>query len=283
MMSQCATVELVSNVEEVSSVQQPARRESALAQRDEADLEWFWCFGESTFERSTFGSVLERQSLYGEIAELCLNCDGYGTDPASVDRCRPCRGKGRITIGRVGMKDPDVGGSRSCGECRGPTGKPRRGVVLADCLACEGTGIVESQAVGVPGAESGEGGYEPDDGALRRYAKVSRRLTRLEGSDRQSAAVLQAYYGVDGLRWGGTDHGRLTAVLPLTRAGARLIDGESNELGLGVRELFANVIADHVRKKTPGRASALMAATTEAGKLYVSACRAWNLTAVAPA
>jgi hypothetical protein len=274
MLNTNATAELVSTVEGDEKLKPQPR----LTQRDEADLEWFWCFGEATFERSTFGAILERQALYGEVTELCLTCDGYGSDRASGQRCVPCRGKGRIRIGQVELPSHDVLGSKACPECHTESGYRRKNADPSSCPVCEGTLYVDSAAVGMMAAAHGESGYEPDDGALRRYAKVSRRLSRLENQDRASAAVLQAYYGVDGLRWGGTDHGRLTALIPMTRAGARLLEHEENALGLGVRELFANFMLDQSRKRSAGQKESLMHATAEAGQLYVRACRAWNTT-----
>lgn len=262
--------------EQVSVVEKQEKQDSKLAQRDEADLEWFWCFGEATFERSTFGAILERQSLYGEVRELCLACDGYGTDPASGSRCMPCQGKGRIRIGNTEMAAHDVLGSVPCPDCHTDTGYRRREADPDSCLTCNGELYVDSRAVGMMSAQVGEVGYEPDDGALRRYAKVSRRLGRLETRSRWAVPVLQAYYGVDGLRWGGTDHGRLTALVPMTRAGGKMIGAEPNELGLGVRELFANIMLGQARKSSKGQKDALMHATAEAGQLYIRACRAWN-------
>lgn len=273
-----STVTIAELVSEAADDKKPKKTPPRMTQHDEADLEWFWCFGEATFERSTFGAVIERQSLYAEMTELCLTCDGYGTDPASGSRCVPCVGKGRTKLGLLEQGPRDVDCTKPCPECHTLAGYRRANADPELCLVCNGELYVETGAVGMAPAQQGEGGYEPDDGALRRYAKVSRRLSRLERQDRASAAVLQAYYGVDGLRWGGTDHGRLTALIPLTRAGAKLIDAEPNELGLGVRELFANLVADHARKKTPPRSGALMRATEEAGALYLTACKAWGLT-----
>jgi hypothetical protein len=65
----------------------------------EAQLEWFWCFGASLFERSTFGSELRIAELMSHGTVTCIACEGHGftgIEHAKLIECKACKGRGEI-------------------------------------------------------------------------------------------------------------------------------------------------------------------------------------------
>jgi hypothetical protein len=247
--------------------------------RSESDLEWYWCFGQALFERSTFGAVLERQALFGNQTKPCDVCGGSGFDE-NDDSCAECRGMGFVVTGRVGKRSADVQFStRKCPDCRIPkkVGSKRVSVDdCPDCKTCHGKGYVEQQpAVCAKSDKSDEIGYEPDDGALRRYAKVSRRLEAFTAAHPEHAEVLRLYYGTDGLRWGRTKWGRLYSCIPLTAAGRKLLHGTPNPQELNRQQLFANIVNAQDQSSSQAKAGAILSGVHQAAKLYAAACAAW--------
>lgn len=67
-------------------------------------------------------------------------------------------------------------------------------------------------------------GWTPDDGALARFGRVSRRLRDAGQLWPDAPALLQAYYSDEGDRFGRTRIGRMGALLRFTSAGKRLIE-----------------------------------------------------------
>lgn len=169
--------------------------------------------------------------------------------------------------------------TRTCANCTA-------GIIDATgawCDRCNGTGSVP---VRKPrrGAEPTvrvtrhreEVGFEPEDWQLRRYARVSRRLDALNPTD---VAVLAAYHGDQGARWGATKRGRLFAVYALTKAGARLLRAAQRrttaDLGLSASDSLG-VVADvnDTQPKAERRAD-LAEARIEAERMLTAAWTAW--------
>jgi len=120
-----------------------------------------------------------------------------------------------------------------------------------------------------------EPSYTPDDVALVRLARVSRRLRVLE---RDHALVLQAYYGDIGARWARTKAGRIFAVYALTETGQAWCDETARRDGEYVRadERIA-ALAEAQRRAAEGeRRRALRAMHEEAMELIGAAWRAWK-------
>ena len=116
---------------------------------------------------------------------------------------------------------------------------------------------------------------EPNAGALRVFARVSRRLDRLS---RQDAQILELYYGPAGLSWGGTYHGRLLVLQALTPSGKRLLRKTRKK---GDKELTTRdekLAAQWDLQRTEGcqwRWRLLEAAEREARQLLEQASAAW--------
>jgi len=65
---------------------------------DENDLTWYFSAGIAEFERSPFGSILDRQALFAFGSMPCKDCDGMGL--IGINDCRPCKGAGLIKTRR---------------------------------------------------------------------------------------------------------------------------------------------------------------------------------------
>jgi hypothetical protein len=256
--------------EEKSEVK--ASNTNALRRSDEADLEWYWCFGESLFHRSTFGSQLERAELMSYITERCLVCDGEGIVPTGA--CKGCRGMGFCSSRLKGNPSKHAEQTKSCPGCD-TRGKRRR--LTGPCDICGGAGYVEADfaVVGSHGGE-GEPSYTPDDGALRRYAVTSRRLSLTERRSSRAPVLLEAMHGLQGLRWARTDFGRLYAVVPFTEAGGAILRRDPNPAELTPHSLFENIVAAQAGKKDPGKGKQIAKGLEEAAELYSGACSAYN-------
>jgi hypothetical protein len=147
--------------------------------RDESDLMWYLTEGASIFERSAFGAMLERVEFFAYRTVPCPKCNGHGAVNSKT---------------RTAPTEPDD-------------------LVLLDtfCSACNGTGEVPSK--GPRGAkeptvkitaERQSHGYCPSDSALRRMARVTRRLNAIERTGRKGAMhceVLRRFYGLQGQSW----------------------------------------------------------------------------------
>lgn len=123
---------------------------------EEAKLEWFFSAGQSLFEASTFGALLERQSTFGQMFENCWSCNGSGftEDDSSCPKCKGMGGKPVAsapldTRGREVQSGLLFGTTRcecciqqprsrwACAECDGYGFFAASG---ACCLLCRGTG-----------------------------------------------------------------------------------------------------------------------------------------------
>ncbi|GMV18388.1 MAG: hypothetical protein AMXMBFR56_66120 [Polyangiaceae bacterium] len=167
----------------------------------EAELDWY--FGEAVtfFERSTFGPQLEMAELYGTSTRPCFRCGGvpaskYGGEvqgsgfSSTGTECRSCRGSGMVADGA----------HAEVGEL---TARPRTTAAVS-CHSYDMARATERQ--------------------LMRFAIASRAVKAVARRRAILAAVLRAYYGDTGARWGRTEHGRILAVYPLTPEGAKLVE-----------------------------------------------------------
>lgn len=143
-----------------------------LSPQAEAALDWYFGEGASLFERSTFGAMLERSSMYKvkrtvdpELMRARLEREPHEAPPGAL------------------------------------TARPKSG-------------------------QAPSSGYTPEESLLSRYARVSRLVRAVLEQDELSAAVLGAYYGDIGARWGRSPYGRIFAVYPLTAAGRELLRRE---------------------------------------------------------
>jgi len=122
-------------------------------------------------------------------------------------------------------------------------------------------------------------GQAPDESRLQRYAYVSRRLCRVAEREALHVAVLAAFYGDQGARWGRTPHGRIFAVYALTDAGTELLKRARRRTAARVarsasEELGAVAEVERVQPQ-PARALLLEQARRQAMRLYEHACAAW--------
>ena len=127
-----------------------------------------------------------------------------------------------------------------------------------------------------------------DDVALRKYAKLSRRVNDLYESDRASLNVLAAYYGNVGLRFGRDQNnrrGRIVSVYALTLCGAKLVKrGKKFGLDNGEMLMAWQIVENEIElnKLAPDkhRTALIDEADEQARKLLRVASAAWNATAV---
>lgn len=244
----------------------------------EAELDWFFSVGQSLFEASTFGALLERQANYGQTFDTCGKCGGSGFD-AGDNTCPTCRGMGGQPKPRD-QKSEQTGllfsTSRclaciqrrpklwSCKTCDGYGCFPESG---ARCVACKASGMKllksgkirrrpkrkrpevcwacnnsrfhERRPVAVKAESGGEPSYTPDDVALRRFAQISRYLRQCSGSTLETLAT---FFGLSGFRWADTKWGRLFALAPFTDEGELLLDEARSEQEISDHELLENEV-----------------------------------------
>lgn len=131
--------------------------------------------------------------------------------------------------------------------------------------------------------DSYEPSYTPDDSALTRFARVSRKLRSLEASDPMSCRVLEAYYGDSGARWGRESVGRLFAVFPLTKRGGALIAQVRKrfETSVDIRdeEIIGTEADLQLRQPNDVRRMRLIKIRDEAEQLLLAAHKAWKAAA----
>lgn len=285
--------------EPVSQVTSKPVRSSRLSLRDEALLGWFFCEGQSVFERSTFGTILSRQEHLAFRTKPCPRCNGMtftdedlkrstsrlraGVDPESCEpECSKCQGRGSVPDGRVKAPRPI---RRHCKPCGG-TGENLRRVAGTDlrvdvgCRVCDGTGMRDGYDANLDGDEENEPSHTPEDWALQRYAVASRRLSQIRP---EHAEVLRAFFGLEGLRCGAGHPsrpndpapGRLYAVYQLTRAGRKWLTRIENRQELSRCGLL--LTEWHLQQTQPAkwRRELLEACRDQARTLYEQASRAW--------
>ena len=133
-------------------------------------------------------------------------------------------------------------------------------------------------------ASRAEQGYTPDERDLERYAEASRRLRMLSA---EHARTLAAYYGDEGARWGRTDLGRIVAVMPLTEAGAQLLERARKRAeslsahisGLSPSEQLGTELEAQRAQPQASRSVLVDRARVQAIMMYGRALDAWQATA----
>lgn len=241
---------------------------------DESRLTWYFGIGQTAFERSTTGAMLERAEVFAWCEKRCRKCDHGAL--ADGSECGACKGTGYIGAKSSGSKASGTG-YRRCPGCRG-LGTNRQGDT---CQQCDGDLYISEDvnAFASPSKDDATG-YTPDDYQLAIYARVSRRLARLPASIH--ADVLQAYYGDLGARWGRTRHGRLFAVYHLTPKGSRWASDSRresektrNSADLTPSEIIG--VQAELEKTQPKRErrAALDACDRQARELFAAAVQAW--------
>lgn len=197
---------------------------SRLSRGDQAELQWFFGRGQTAFERSTMGGILDRSQVYD------LNAI-------------------REMYSKNGERSPYPHGpitARPTAELQSPPS------------------------------------HEPDDKALTRYARVSRRLIAMEKEWRLGVVVLETFFGDVGARWADSDQKRLFALYPLTLSGKRLLKADAK------RHPDRLAMPDHERigvlallERKPGQSKQarrvlLMQCEKQATALLSEAGRVWN-------
>jgi hypothetical protein len=227
-----------------------------MGMRDQQVLRWFFGRGLTVFERSTLGSVLERQSLYCRHLEKCEDCKGVGWPKVGQfdlpQKCETCDGNKFIF-------------KRSRTRPSGP--------VTVNVGNCQEIHLKD----------------EPDSSELEMYAQVMRRMIHLSELD---ARVLFGFYGFAGARWAeDPNRGRIWGVLPLTDAGKKVIKASESRKSDSDKE--QTLTADEVLnvqqelrdlrsgKQVRERHDFLMTlAHEQAEALLVAAVRSWNMAAL---
>ena len=129
------------------------------------------------------------------------------------------------------------------------------------------------------GGQPQSSGYTPDELALSRYARVSRRLLAVSRADLHAAHVLAAYYGDTGARWGRTPQGRIFAVLPLTEAGLEILRRATRRMvlrpGANADDQINAELTVQAVQPVPGRALLIERARKQATEAYDHASRVW--------
>lgn len=250
---------------------------------EESLLEWYFGPAQALFERSTCGSMLDRLEAESMVSSVCRHCHGKGILEAAditpaMSRCRPCDGPARIEVGHE--KKP------ACQWCWLGSGTVTEGCW---CRACGGTGHTPQHRkpskgeITVKPKTTNGNGFEVDDVALRRFAKVSRRISELYEKQPLHLQTLAAYYGQVGARYGRIKgRGRIFAVYALTLCGQRLVK-RAQKFALDGTPLMAYQLIENeaeADKLCPdrNRTALLNQADEQARVLLRQAAQSWNLT-----
>lgn len=221
-----------------------------LSDRDQSDLCWFFGPGQTVFEKSCMGPMIERAQLFAFGTRRCDECEGSGfwNERREADRAR--RGtlrehetRRRSRLGRAeelaalilessgddaavdAPKRPD---DLACPECKGMGWKASKSALrnrrdpTDKRKVAHGVTLERLDARPKSGSGHEEPSYTPEDAHLRRYARISKRLMLVQRVDGESAAVLSVYYGDRGSRWRPT-RGRIFALYPMTDEGTELV------------------------------------------------------------
>ncbi len=233
-----------------------------ISPADEASIAYYFR-AQSQFERSTFGSSLERQATIG------LNSDGK----------------------RIKLAD------------RSWDWMPDRYVRTEDGTLSANPEARPPPMPVSPLHGDGELGYEVDDDVLIRFASASRRMLAVERRSLAAKRALEAYYGDRGSRWAhysadeydakgqaarrGAGPGSIAALYLLTLRGQAFIASErangAQRAGLPEEamphltddDVLANAFALQQAQPDGARAARLSRVRDEAEALLVAAWRVW--------
>jgi len=245
-------------------------------------LEWYLGQGQSLFERSPTGAVLELVAMRAYSSVQCRACHGSGISGYQPGK-EPVRVFNLDRLRVLWEKNEK---------------RPIRSAIeraLQDCPECDGTGaksVRESRAeqryskhapfapLETPDARPRASAQfslksAPDDGSLTRYATVSRRLAALP---RALQRVLVAAYGNDGQSWSDVEErGRLWAVVPLTITGAALLKSDPGLVPSNHGSCRLDDIAKLNQLRPAAQQSSVLGnAIREAATLLGRAIAAWN-------
>jgi len=172
---------------------------------DEADLRWFFGAGQSAFEGSPWGRMLEAAEALSmtSAGERVLSPPEHRVQVWEYRQRNCCR-------------DSTIGFDAS----------------LRDILRRAAAPFVEEfdPSLDADGQDDSGGawGDGPHDHVLCRYGRVSRRLRASQG---RLYSALAAYHGLAANRYETGSLGRWAAIMPLTAAGEKLLEARSRRLG----------------------------------------------------
>lgn len=250
-----------------------------ITPRQEDQLTLFFCSLDHSAQRSNFGAMTERLSLFGQRANRCEAGCARGIE-ASGMICRVCRGTGLSKPERIGDPGDGFFATEPCPRCRGRCGDE-------GCTVCRGLGYVSGEMSAGDPEISGHH-YEPNGDLIRMTGGMRSRIARLRSADVTSAVVLELYYGPIGNRWGSRDIGRGFAVWPVTKSGRRLIEESrkksesAHTLEIGAHDLLfeeheAERRARNGGNPNPHRKALLDGAARQAVLLLDRAQKSWAL------
>lgn len=176
-----------------------------------ADLVWFTSYGQSYFEKSTFGGQLDAVIFSAFGSRPCKPCGGIGIlDKPWTQYTRTHR----MSFGKDIEERLDVPIHHATGKvCEVCGGKGHRMVKL---IRKPGHNMMK---VNVQRERCQRGA--PDDEVLIRYAFVSRRLNRMP---RELAETMLLAYSDEGELLEANNVGRIWAVAPITQDGRELLE-----------------------------------------------------------
>lgn len=182
---------------------EPPKR--VFSHRDEADLEWYHCVGQSAFAKSPMGGMLERSENLSETST--------GAKVLSV----------RIWQDKSwGWRQRNTFCGRTCGFIDEAKADLIRRAAQPFVEHLDPTGTALCKAHQQPTQL-----WVPDDDLLQRYGRVSRRLVYVPRAYRQA---LEAYYRPEAFRWETYALGRLIVLYGMTEAGERLLANRARRL-----------------------------------------------------
>jgi hypothetical protein len=169
----------------------------------EKALVWYFGIGQSAFEKSTCGSMLDALERDSCTSKLCSTCKGVGIKggddyaaPGYGDWCQKCLGTGSLPVAMRRSK-------------HALTARPKA-------------------------VSSSSNAKTPSDKTLTKYASISRQVNRLQETKPESVQILAAYYGNAGTRWAQTEgYTRIFPVIVLTKPGEMLVKRAQEVLQIG--------------------------------------------------
>lgn len=289
--------------------------------RDEEAFRWYFRDGQRRFQRSTHGAIVARLERDSAGCVQCRICRGAGILDCEkslkrhIERKKTTE-KVRKWIIRAEHKDVDgrdagpilheeetevwapVGIGSYCQFCKGtgvrPKSRPKTircpdcsGLMKAErqrCGTCHGRGRVSPDVGNWKGREE-SAGVEVDGDTLRRFAVISRRLSRVSQRHQQT---IEDYFGPLGEYWGGhsVQAGRLVALQPRTKSGRKLLQRTRKKgdeaTGATPEQRIDSQWALQTRDPKTWRYELLEASMREAQQLVDSAAKAWLGLEVTP-